>query len=105
LRRLGPRPLDAALDAVVRTAAPAGLLPRVQACWAEAAGGEVALEAQPVAERDGVVTVACSSSLWAHELELLAGDLLERLNSALGAAGGPSRLKGLRFEVGLARPP
>ena len=105
MRRLGPRPLDAALEAVVREAAPSGLLPRVQACWEEAVGSEVAVEAQPVAERDGVVTVACSSSVWAHGLELLGSNLLERLCSALGATGGPSRLRDLRFEVALGRPP
>ena len=100
MRRPGPRRLDAALGAVVREAAPVGLLPRVQACWTEVAGAAVALEAEPVAERDGLVTVACSSAVWAHELELLASGLIEALNARIGRPGAPSQLKGLRFKVG-----
>jgi predicted nucleic acid-binding Zn ribbon protein len=53
----------------------------------------VAVEAQPVAERDGVVTVACRSATWAQELDLMHDELLERLNAALGHGG----LKRLRF--------
>ena len=82
------------------TAAPAGLLARVQAAWPEVAGPVVAAEAEPVSERGGVVTVACSSAVWAQELELLAGDLAARLNDRIGSAGGDSRVAQLRFAVG-----
>jgi predicted nucleic acid-binding Zn ribbon protein len=52
--------------------------------------------AQPVSERDGVVTVACESAVWAQELELLAPDLLDKLRAAL-----PDRRVGLlRFKTG-----
>jgi predicted nucleic acid-binding Zn ribbon protein len=44
----------------------------------------VSSEAQPVSERDGVVSVACRSSVWAQELELLGPELLDKLNAALG---------------------
>jgi predicted nucleic acid-binding Zn ribbon protein len=37
-----------------------------------------------VAERDGVVTVACRSAVWAQELELMSEAVRERLNAALG---------------------
>ena len=86
MRRVAPRPLRAALESAVAGAAPAGTLSRVQAAWREAVGPVVAAEAEPVAERGGVVTVACSSAVWAHELQLLEADLAARLNAALGSA-------------------
>lgn len=99
MRRVAPRPLSAALDEVVRAAAPATLLARVQVAWPEIAGPAVAAEAVPVAEREGVVTVACESAVWAGELELLAPDLLGRLNTRVGA-GETGSVSRLRFVVG-----
>ena len=96
MRRLAPRPLSAALDGVVGDVAPDTLLARVQAAWKGVAGPRLAEAAAPVSERDGVVTVACESGVWAQELELLAPDLLAGLQAALG---GPSPKK-LRFVVG-----
>jgi predicted nucleic acid-binding Zn ribbon protein len=99
MRRRGPRPLSDALAALGHEATPQTLLARVQAAWPGAVGAAIAAEAQPVAERAGTVTVTCRSAAWASELELLAPELLERLNGALGdAADGP--LKGLRARVG-----
>ncbi len=99
MRRPGPRPLASALGDYTREAAPATLLARVQACWPEAAGAAVAAESSPVAERGGTLTINCGSATWANELELLAPDLLDRLNDALGAAA-PGRVTALRFRVG-----
>jgi len=84
MRRPGPRPLSAALDGVLPDVAPATLLARVQAVWGEVAGPRLAAAAAPVSERDGVVTVACQSGVWAQELDLLAPDLLTGLEAALG---------------------
>ena len=86
MRRKGPRPLAAALDGISRDVAPATTLARVQAAWPEAVGATIAAEAQPIAERSGALTVACRSATWASELELLAPDILERLNRALGGS-------------------
>ena len=63
------------------------------------AGAALARPTAPVSEREGVVTVACESSLWAQELDLLQRDLVERLNEALEAAGGGT-VERLRFKVG-----
>lgn len=98
MRRAAPRPLAAALSSYTREAAPATVLARVQACWAEVAGEAVAAEAQPVEERGGTVTFGCTSGVWANELDLLSADLLERLNAALGGRSG-SPVKRLRFRV------
>ena len=83
MRRLAPRHLRAALDEAVGTSAPPGKLARVQASWAEAAGAAVAEASEPVSEREGVVTVACESAVWAQELELLKRDLEGRLDARL----------------------
>lgn len=99
MRRPGPRPLSIALEQAARAAAPATLLARVQAAWPEVAGRTVAAAAAPVAEREGVVTVACESAVWAGELELLAPDLLGRLNGSIGAEEA-GRVARLRFVVG-----
>lgn len=98
MRRRAPRPIGWALDAVTPQAAPQTPLARVQACWSEVVGPAIAAEAQPAAERDGTLTVACRSAVWASELELLAPELLERLNGVLG--GGSDRpLTALRAKV------
>lgn len=99
MRRAAPRPLAAALEDYARESAPPTLLAAVQGQWPEVAGPVIAAEAQPVSERAGTVTFRCSSGTWANELELLAPDLLERLNHAAdGVPGGP--VKALRFRVG-----
>jgi predicted nucleic acid-binding Zn ribbon protein len=104
MRRLAPRPLAGALQGVVGDVAPATLLARVQRVWSQVAGAGLAAAAYPASERDGVVTIACESGVWAHELELLAPELLPRLNTALsagaeGTAAAPAVTK-LRFVTG-----
>jgi predicted nucleic acid-binding Zn ribbon protein len=84
MRRRSPRPLSFALERVTATLEPATTLARVQGCWAEAVGEVVSAEAQPVSERDGTVSVACRSSVWAQELELLGPELVGKVNAALG---------------------
>jgi predicted nucleic acid-binding Zn ribbon protein len=86
VRRRAPRPLASALGRVTQGLEPATLLARVQGCWADAVGEVVNDEAQPVSERDGTVTVACRSAVWAEELKMMGPDLRDRLNAALGDA-------------------
>ena len=88
-----------ALSAVADQARPASLLAQVQACWADAVGPTVAAQSAAVAERGGSVTVACTSAVWAQELELLEPDLRVQLNEAVGGAR-PAPISGLRFRVG-----
>ena len=84
MRRRGPRPLATALDRLTAQLAPATLLAEVQRAWEQAAGEAFAAQSEPVAERDGVVTVACVSAVWAQELDLLSERVVERLNKSLG---------------------
>ena len=84
MRRTAPRPLACALSELEERLRPATVLAEVQAAWGEAAGPGIAREAEPVAERDGVVELACRSSVWAQELDLMALELTARLNAAIG---------------------
>ncbi len=97
--RSDPRPLGDAVRRVRAEARPQTPLAAVQAVWDEAVGETIAREARPVAERDAVVTVACSGAAWAQELDLLGEDLLRRVRERL--PGGP--LSGFRFVVGDGR--
>jgi predicted nucleic acid-binding Zn ribbon protein len=84
MRRRSPRPVGLALERLTGSLAPATLLAEVQRAWPEAAGTAVAGNSEPVSERDGVVTVACVSAVWAQELDLLSERVIKRLNEALG---------------------
>ncbi len=84
MRRRGPRPLATALDRLIAELAPATLLAEVQRAWVAAAGEAFAGQSEPTAERDGVITVACASAVWAQELDLLSERVVQRLNGELG---------------------
>jgi len=82
--RVAPRPLSTAIQALTATIAPATTLARVQEIWEAAAGPAIASAAAPTAERNGVLTVTCTAAVWAQELDLMAGELVQSLNAALG---------------------
>jgi predicted nucleic acid-binding Zn ribbon protein len=90
--RRSPRSMASALTLLADELAPQTLLAAVQRAWPEAVGPAIAAEAQPTAERGGVVTIACSASVWAQELDLMSVAILERLNEAL-PSGAVSRLR------------
>jgi predicted nucleic acid-binding Zn ribbon protein len=95
VRRANPRPVGDAIAAIRAAAEPATPLAAVQSAWPAAVGERVAAEAEPVSERDGVITVACRAATWAQELDLLHDELLERLREGLGEV----RIERLRFVV------
>jgi predicted nucleic acid-binding Zn ribbon protein len=94
-RRRAPRPASAALRSALGAAAPKTGLASLQSVWAELVGARIAAVAQPVFERGGEVTVDCSDSVWAQELDLMQEQLLERLRERLGERAPQS----LRFRV------
>jgi len=83
--RYAPRPLATALEQLTSTLAPASTLARVQEVWESTVGAAIAASSSPTAEHDGVLTVTCEASVWAQELDLMASELIPRLNDALGA--------------------
>ncbi len=94
-RRRAPRPAAGAFHAALQKAAPQTPLAAAQAAWASAVGEQLAAVAAPVSERSGTLTIECADSVWAQELDLMQGQLLERLREELGERA-PS---GLRFRV------
>jgi predicted nucleic acid-binding Zn ribbon protein len=101
VRRRAPRPIGDAVQALTDSLAPATLLGDVQRVWVGAVGAAIAREAEPIGERAGTVTVLCSSSVWAHEIDLLGPTLSAQLNAALGA----ERVRGLRCTATRGRRP
>jgi predicted nucleic acid-binding Zn ribbon protein len=82
--RAAPRTLAAALRDLSAELAPASTLARVQEVWESTLGPAIAQSARPTSERAGVLTVTCEAAVWAQELELMAAQLIPRLNAALG---------------------
>jgi len=83
--RFAPRSAGGAVGELLRGLQPASLLAEVQRAWPVAVGPALAARAAPTAARDGVVSVTCESAVWAHELTLMAGELIGRLDAQLGA--------------------
>jgi predicted nucleic acid-binding Zn ribbon protein len=86
MRRRDPRPVGHAISVLTDRLAPQPLMAEIQRAWPAAVGELVAAHAEPTAERDGVLVVTCSSAVWAQELDLMAPELIERVNGLL--AGG-----------------
>jgi predicted nucleic acid-binding Zn ribbon protein len=90
--RRSPRSMETALSALADDLEPATVLAEVQRVWVATVGASIAAQAEPTAERGGVVTVACSASVWAQELDLMAPQIVEGLNRRL-ASGAVRRLR------------
>ena len=86
MRRRDPRPAAVAVAALAESLAPQTLLAAVQRVWEQAVGEIVAAQAEPTGERAGVLVVTCASAVWAQELDLMAPDLVARLNGLLDGA-------------------
>ena len=95
--RRAPRSIADAIAPLMASAAPQTTLAAVQMAWPAAAGEAVSREAQPVSEREGVVTVVCRSGTWAEQLDLLQAQLLRSLRESPGVG---EDLRDLRFRVG-----
>jgi predicted nucleic acid-binding Zn ribbon protein len=94
-RRRAPRPAAAAIRSAREQVAPKTRLAALQGVWAEAVGEQLAAVAEPVSEREGTAVVSCADSVWAQELDLMQGQLLDRLREQLGEEAPVS----LRFRV------
>jgi predicted nucleic acid-binding Zn ribbon protein len=90
--RRSPRTLGHTIERIRDELAPQTMLAEVQRVWPRAVGEAIAAEAEPTAERGGVLTISCSASVWAQELDLMAPTILERLNRTM-AAGRIERLR------------
>jgi predicted nucleic acid-binding Zn ribbon protein len=82
--RLAPRRLAEPLSELTNGLAPASTLARVQEMWERVLGQAIAGSTRPTAEHDGVLSVICESAVWAQELDLMAPEVIARLNGELG---------------------
>ena len=87
-----PKPLGELLGEFRSEVAPATPLAAVQMAWPEVVGERIAAVTEVVAEREGVITVDCSTSVWAQELELMAPRILARLEAQLEGSA-PEKLR------------
>jgi predicted nucleic acid-binding Zn ribbon protein len=87
-----PRRLSRPLETLANELSPDTVLAEIQRAWADAVGAPIAKRAKPVAERAGVLTISCESSVWAQELDLMSEALLGRLNRGLNG-GRIARLR------------
>jgi predicted nucleic acid-binding Zn ribbon protein len=94
-RRRAPRQASAAIRAARDAAAPRTGLAAVQASWPGMVGEQLATVATPVSERAGTLTIECTDSVWAQELDLMQDQLLDRLRKELGERAPTA----LRFRV------
>jgi predicted nucleic acid-binding Zn ribbon protein len=101
VRRLAPRPLSLALQALTAQLEPASDLAAVQAAWDGVVGAAIAAHAVPVGARAGVLEVLCDEAVWAAELELMGPDLSDRLEQAMGRRA----ITSLRCRTGLEKHP
>ncbi|MGI8864772.1 MAG: DciA family protein [Solirubrobacteraceae bacterium] len=90
--RRSPRPISLALEHARGDWAPDTVLAQAQQIWPGVVGAAIAAEASPTRERGGVLTVSCSASVWAQELDLMGPMIVQRLNGVLGG----DRVKRLR---------
>jgi predicted nucleic acid-binding Zn ribbon protein len=94
--RRSPRPVALALEEVQVELAPDTMLAEAQAAWRASVGDAIAEQARPISERGGVLTIACSASVWAQELDLMAPAIIERLNGAVGGSRGRAQITRIR---------
>jgi predicted nucleic acid-binding Zn ribbon protein len=97
--RRAPRQASEAIRAARDRAAPRTGLAAVQAAWQGVVGERLAAVATPVSERAGTLTIECADAVWTQELDLMQGQLLERLHSELGELAPQS----LRFRANVDR--
>ncbi len=102
--RRQPRRASFAIERTLAQSSPGTPLAAVQQVWQQVVGDAVADQADPVSEREGVVTVACKSATWAQELDLLQTTIQTQLNDHLSSLNPDGfRVKSLRFTADAAR--
>lgn len=71
-------------------------LHRLWGRWADLVGPTIAQNARPAAIKGKLLLVHVSSAPWMQQLHYLKGDLMEKLNGALGK----NSVKEIKFKVG-----
>jgi len=93
-----PEALDRILDRAGENRFARARPPIAASVWRDAVGARIAERAQPISLSNGVLLLRTATSVWSHELSLLADDICSRLR----ARGVDA--KQLRFQVGAIAP-
>lgn len=64
--------------------------------WDQSVGPDVAANARPAAFKGDLLLVHVANSAWLHHLRLLQGEIIEKLNQAMGTRS----VRELRFKIG-----
>lgn len=93
-RGRGPAPkrLGETLSRFRTDQAPQTPLATVQAIWERIVGERIAAVTEVVEEREGVVTIECSSAVWTQELDLMGPRIAARIKAELGESA-PEKLR------------
>ena len=75
---------------------PDGELIRVWHVWDSIVGEVIAKNAKPAAFKGRILLVYVTSSTWVHQLQFLKGEMITKLNAALGK----SLIDDLKFKIG-----
>jgi hypothetical protein len=97
-RLVVPEPMEAILDRAGESRFARSRSPIALKVWRDAVGPRIAERARPLLLWDGVLLLRVPSSVWAHELSLLAGEVCGRLRDRGVEA------RELRFRVGALEP-
>lgn len=95
MRRGRERHVGGAVQRFVERIAPRDPLTDAIRAWPEAVGEALAAHSAPSSLRDRTLTVECSGSVYAQELELMSRKVLASLSELLGE----DSVKRLRFTV------
>ncbi len=60
--------------------APDTRIAAIQELWQSVVGSVLAERCRPLYEREGIVRIGCSSSVWAQELDLMSNEIVDGLN-------------------------
>ena len=86
------------IDDVLKTyrREPDGELIRVWQVWDSIVGEVISKNAKPAAFKGRILLVYVTSSTWVHQLQFLKGEMITKLNAALGK----SLVDDLKFKIG-----
>ncbi len=91
-----PKSIGELLGGFRTEVAPGSPLAAIQGAWKAVVGERIAAVTEVVDEREGVLTIECSSAVWAQELELMGPRIMARLKAEIGDSA-PEKM---RFRAG-----
>lgn len=83
MRRGNERKISGAISRLAAEIAPTDPLAQIAAQWPSVVGDAISRESKPESISASTLTISCSSSVWAQELELLSRSIIKSLGEQL----------------------